>query len=246
MFVEKNRESLSSRDLVGDFMGAHDDDDDDDEDNPVDLSFPEGWKERIIYIALAPLTYSMYYTLPDVRDASWKSYYMLTFLGSIVWIGVYSYLMVWWITIIGRTFDIPDEVMGLTFLAAGTSIPDLLSSVIVAKKGHGDMAVSSSIGSNIFDILVGLPLPWLVKAFWNVAVDGGEAYVEVEAGTLFVSIIVLFGMIGAVIGIVMLSGWKMTKSLGIAMFVLYVVFVAQDLMRNPCISPEIASGSCDE
>ena len=78
MFVEKNRESLSSRDLVGDFMGAHDDDDDD-EDNPVDLSFPEGWKERIIYIALAPLTYSMYYTLPDVRDASWKSYYILTF-----------------------------------------------------------------------------------------------------------------------------------------------------------------------
>ena len=222
------------------------DNDDDDEDSPVDLTFPSGWKERTIYIALAPLTYSMYYTLPDVRDASWKSYYMLTFLGSIVWIGVYSYLMVWWITIIGRTFDIPDEVMGLTFLAAGTSIPDLLSSVIVAKKGHGDMAVSSSIGSNIFDILVGLPLPWLCKAFWNVAVDGGKAYVEVEAGTLFVSIIVLFGMIGAVIGIVMLSDWKMTKSLGIAMFVLYVMFVAQDLMRNPCISSEIASGSCDE
>ena len=188
----------------------------------------------------------MYYTLPDVRDASWKSYYMLTFIGSIALIGLYSYLMVWWITIFGRTFDIPDEVMGLTFLAAGTSIPDLLSSVIVAKKGHGDMAVSSSIGSNIFDILVGLPLPWLCKAFWNVAVDDGVAYVEVEAGTLFVSIIVLFGMIGAVIAIVILCGWKMTKSLGISMFVLYVLFVVQDLMRNPCIAPDIASGTFDE
>ena len=51
--------------------------------------------------------------------------------------------------------------MGLTFLAAGTSVPDLLTSVIVARQGHGDMAVSSSIGSNIFDVLVGLPLPWL-------------------------------------------------------------------------------------
>ena len=38
------------------------------------------------------------------------------------------------------------EVVGLTFLAAGTSVPDLLSSVIVAKQGKGDMAVSSSIG----------------------------------------------------------------------------------------------------
>lgn len=45
--------------------------------------------------------------------------------------------------------------MGLTMLAAGTSIPDLITSVIVARKGLGDMAVSSSVGSNIFDITVG-------------------------------------------------------------------------------------------
>lgn len=48
------------------------------------------------------------------------------------------------------------QVMGLTFLAAGTSIPDLITSVIVARKGFGDMAVSSSVGSNIFDVTVGL------------------------------------------------------------------------------------------
>jgi len=45
--------------------------------------------------------------------------------------------------------------MGLTFLAAGTNIPDLITSVVVARQGHGDMAVSSSIGSNIFDVTVG-------------------------------------------------------------------------------------------
>lgn len=50
--------------------------------------------------------------------------------------------------------------MGLTMLAAGTSIPDLITSVIVARKGLGDMAVSSSVGSNIFDITVGYrPFP---------------------------------------------------------------------------------------
>ena len=54
--------------------------------------------------------------------------------------------------------------MGLTFLAAGTSVPDLLTSVIVARQGQGDMAVSSSIGSNIFDVLVGLPFPWCVQS----------------------------------------------------------------------------------
>lgn len=55
----------------------------------------------------------------------------------------------------GDTAHIPSEVMGLTFLAAGTSIPDLITSVIVARKGFGDMAVSSSVGSNIFDVTVG-------------------------------------------------------------------------------------------
>merc|ERR1712038_1610137 len=62
----------------------------------------------------------------------------------------------------GDTVGIPPEVMGLTFLAAGTSIPDLITSVIVARKGFGDMAVSSSVGSNIFDVTVGLPMPWLL------------------------------------------------------------------------------------
>lgn len=45
--------------------------------------------------------------------------------------------------------------MGLTILAAGTSIPDMLNSIIVARRGLGDMAVSSSVGSNIFDITIG-------------------------------------------------------------------------------------------
>lgn len=48
--------------------------------------------------------------------------------------------------VIGQVAKIPIEIMGLTFLAAGTSVPDLITSVIVAKKGLGDMAVSSSIG----------------------------------------------------------------------------------------------------
>ena len=56
---------------------------------------------------------------------------------------------------VGETIGITEEIMGLTILATGTSIPDLITSVIVARKGLGDMAVSSSVGSNIFDITVG-------------------------------------------------------------------------------------------
>merc|ERR1739842_34487 len=112
---------------------------------------------------------------------------------------------------------------GLTFLAAGTSVPDLLSSVIVAKLGQGDMAVSSSIGSNIFDILIGLPGPWLIFA----AIHGGVY--SVEAGTLFSSLLLLMIMLIAVLLAIMCNGWKLTHRLGWSMFVLWVLLTHQVL-----------------
>ena len=52
--------------------------------------------------------------------------------------------------------------MGTTVLAAGTSIPDALSSIAVAKDGLANMAVANAVGSNVFDIWLGLGLPWLL------------------------------------------------------------------------------------
>ena len=43
------------------------------------------------------------------------------------------------------------------------SVTDTIASVMVARDGHGDMAVSNSIGSNVFDILLGLGLPWFLS-----------------------------------------------------------------------------------
>lgn len=77
--------------------------------------------------------------------------------------------------------------MGLTFLAAGTSIPDLITSVIVARKGLGDMAVSSSVGSNIFDVCVGLPVPWLLYTIFK------QEPIEVSAKGMLCSVAILFG-----------------------------------------------------
>jgi Ca2+/Na+ antiporter len=44
--------------------------------------------------------------------------------------------------------------------SAGVSVPDALSSIAVIKEGLGDMAVSNAVGSNVFDILICLGLPW--------------------------------------------------------------------------------------
>jgi len=189
--------------------------------------WPEGNFQRFWYLITMPLMIVFYYSMFDCRKPGFEKWCFLTFMTSIVWIGLFSFVMVECATRTGDTFSIPTVVMGLTFLAAGTSVPDLLSSVIVAKQGHGDMAVSSSIGSNLFDILVGLPLPWL---FYSM-VNKGSQY-PVKSGNLFLSLCILVGMLVIVIASISLSDWKMSKNLGYAMFAFYVVFVLQDVLRN--------------
>lgn len=88
-----------------------------------------------------------------------------------------------------------EQIMGLTFLAAGTSIPDLITSVIVARKGLGDMAVSSSVGSNIFDVCVGLPVPWLLYAIIE------NKPIKVSAKGMLCSVSILFGMCAQLLSI---------------------------------------------
>merc|ERR1719443_1701490 len=117
----------------------------------------------------------------------------MEFALSLVWIGIFSNWLYECLYVCSNTINIPPAVSAVTVLAGGTSIPDLLSSYIVAKNGEGDMAVSSSIGSNIFDVTVGLPLPWLL---FNIA--KGKV-VRVESDSLEFSIIVLIVMLGSVI-----------------------------------------------
>lgn len=191
---------------------------------------PEGgYGVKLRYALVFPLFFMLHYTIFDVRVAKYEKFFALSFLSAIAWIGGFSYVMVWMATSIGVTAGIPSVVMGLTFLAAGTSIPDLLTSVIVAKQGEGDMAVSSSIGSNIFDVLVGLPFPWLIKSL------ASAAPVAVVADSLFTSVLILFLMLAAVITTIAISGWRMTKTLGATMFGLYGIFVWQDLFFQFCI-----------
>lgn len=114
----------------------------------------------VYWYIVYPIHFMCRLTMVDVKQDKYKNWYPLTFFISMVWISFYSYFMVWMITIIGYTFGIPDTVMGLTFVAAGVSVPDALSSIAVIKEGYGDMAVSNAVGSNVFDILICLGLPW--------------------------------------------------------------------------------------
>ncbi|TNN64355.1 Sodium/potassium/calcium exchanger 2 [Liparis tanakae] len=206
-------------------VGGEEGEEEEDEDQPLSLAWPDTNRKRITYLIIMPIVFPLWLTLPDVRRETSERFFPVTFLGSISWIAFFSYLMVWWAHQVGETFWITEEIMGLTILAAGTSIPDLITSVIVARKGLGDMAVSSSVGSNIFDITVGLPFPWLV---YNILNDFKP--VEVSSNGLFCAIVLLFIMLLFVITSIAACNWRMSKVLGLFMFVLYFVFLIVSVM----------------
>jgi len=184
-----------------------------------------GFRDWLWYIICLPLVLVLTMTIPDVQRPGNGKWCYFSFLLSIIWIGGFSFFMVDWAEVVGATFGIPDELMGLTVLAAGTSVPDLLSSVIVARRGQGDMAVSSSVGSNIFDILVGLPVPWLIYS----AANKGAA-IPIEDSGLLMSLLILICMLVLVILAIHCQGWRLTNWLGGIMFLLYIGFLVQAIV----------------
>ncbi len=55
---------------------------------------------------------------------------------------------------VARAAGMSDQLIGLTIVAVGTSLPELATSVIAAMRGHGDIAVGNVVGSNIFNVLL--------------------------------------------------------------------------------------------
>ncbi|XP_022904797.1 sodium/potassium/calcium exchanger 4 isoform X4 [Onthophagus taurus] len=171
-----------------------------------------------------PIHLVFFFTIPDCEKPRFKKWFPLTFMMCIIWIGSLSYVVAWMITIIGDTLKIPDSVMGITFLAAGTSVPEAVSSVIVAKQGHGSMGISNSIGSNTFDILLCLGLPWFIKATFMPTIEGkywvgiNSAGIEYSAISLLSSLLLLYVVFA-------LNKFKLDKKVGRICLLMYVVFL---------------------
>jgi Ca2+/Na+ antiporter len=88
------------------------------------------------------------------------------------------------------------------------------------------MAVSNAIGSNVFDILIGLGLPWTIATLCL-----GRT-VSVDASNLFPMVVVLLSSLVIVFGTVLLSGFVLNKAIGVFFFAIYLAFCAMVLLQE--------------
>jgi cation:H+ antiporter len=79
---------------------------------------------------------------------------------ALIWLGIglvlliaSSRLLVWGAVEIAHAFGVSDLIIGLTIVAVGTSLPELASSIIAARKGEHDIALGNVLGSNLFNTL---------------------------------------------------------------------------------------------
>lgn len=66
-------------------------------------------------------------------------------------------------TAVAKILGVDDRIIGLTVVAFGTSLPELVTSVTAARKGNADIAVGNIVGSNIFNILFVLGTTCLIR-----------------------------------------------------------------------------------
>ena len=115
-------------------------------------------------------------------------------------LGVGAYLTVENAVIIAKELGMSEKLIGLTVIAIGTSLPELITSVIAIRKGHTDIGVGNIIGSNIYNILmimgVGAALGGVLVAS-DVFVD----YAIMIAFSASLLIAIKLGVINKIIGL---------------------------------------------
>ncbi len=102
----------------------------------------------------------------DKKESGWKPWVInigLVVLGLVLLVQGSNWLVESAITM-ARAFGLSELVIGLTIVAAGTSMPEVATSITAAIKGERDIAVGNVVGSNIFNILAVLGLSGIVAS----------------------------------------------------------------------------------
>lgn len=130
--------------------------------------------------------------------------------------------------IFANYLGVSEVIIGLTIVAAGTSLPEVVTSIIAAIRGERDIAVGNVVGSNIFNIMAVLGIASIVA----------PAGIPVEASTIRFDILVMIAVALACWPI-FFTGQTISRSEGLLFFsyyvayTLYLVFVATS---NPALS----------
>ncbi len=150
----------------------------------------------------------------EVEKPRWKLLpsILITF-GGLVGIIIGSNLVVDSASNIAQTIGMTERIISLTVIALGTSLPELVTTVVAAKKGETDLVIGNILGSNIFNICIVLGTP--VALFGTIT---PASFSIIDLIVLVASAVLLF--------IFSLTEHKISKREGIMLLVIFVLYYA--------------------
>jgi len=155
-----------------------------------------------------------------------KERYLWVFFVAIGFIVFFSWQIVDAAIVIAQTLHVPEVVIALTVLGVGASIPDFLTSFLVAREGRGTMAINNAIGSNIFDILFGLGLPWLLVILLQ------QQEVSLNRDGLITSVVFLFSAVALFLTMSFVRNWRLGKISGAFFIVCYLGYLVFEVLKS--------------
>ena len=113
---------------------------------------------------------------------------------------------------IARNLGVSEWLIGITIVAVGTSLPEIVSSITAAKRGHGEMAIGNIFGSNIFNILMVLGLTASIQPLKIKEPIHPDLIISM-ANTVFL------------LGLITFGNHSLGKSKGVALLLVYSLYI---------------------
>ncbi len=109
---------------------------------------------------------------------------------------------------IGRRIGLSNAVIGLTVIAIGTSLPELVTCVVAAFKGHNDISIGNLVGSNVFNTLLVTGTAGLIRPFALVQrLAGPDYWIMIIVSAAFIVMAMIGRRISRINGVVLLCGY---------------------------------------
>lgn len=142
---------------------------------------------------------------------------VLYIVGGIVAIIIGGQLVVNSAKKLALAFGMTETLVGLTIVAIGTSLPELVTSMVAAKKGENGMAVGNVVGSNIFNLLLILGVSSSIQPI------GIQVASFVDLGILLGVSLITYGFVG--------TGKRINRVEGAVLIIMYILYMAYAIIR---------------
>ena len=142
---------------------------------------------------------------------------LLWFAGGVAGVVIASEFLIDSSVNIAHALGIPEVVIGLTIIAIGTSLPEIATCIIAARKGHGDLALGDIIGADVLNVL------------WIIGMASIANPITVKPQVIYFSFPAMIVVVGTML-LFSRMGYKLQKWKGFVLLGMYVVYIVLTLL----------------